>query len=172
MWSPQAPLSRWAVHTHICTHTTHSPCLRAHEQPRQSPKNLHHSQAVVAFHFTAPQAPSAGTHSDAQAVVNRSLPAFHSCSKSIGLCRTQHLIEAHKVTDYWIGGFCIELVCIPVANAPLPHKSNMPLTALLLLSLLLFIVFSLENLSEKQLSIHELHTCDWHLINRCLSLPV
>lgn len=104
--------------SHPHTHITHSLCLQAHEQPRQSPKNLHHSQGVVAFHSSAPQASRAGTYSDVQAVVNRSLPAFHSCSKSIGLCRTQHLIEAHKVTDYWIVTYCIELVCGSVANEP------------------------------------------------------
>lgn len=44
----------------------------------------------------------------AESVVNHSLPAFHFCNKSIGLCRTQHLIAAHKVTDYWIVTYCIE----------------------------------------------------------------
>lgn len=81
--------ARTSIYAH---HTRQSPCLHAHEQPRQSPKNLHHSRAVVAFHSTGPQASGAGTHSDLQAVVNRGSPAFHSCCKSIGLCRTQHLI--------------------------------------------------------------------------------
>lgn len=85
------------VHAAASTHTTPGGLharSHAHEQPRQSPKNLHHSRAVVAFHSTGPRAPGAGTHthSDLQAVVNRGSPAFHSCRKSIGLCRTQHLI--------------------------------------------------------------------------------
>ena len=59
----------------------------------------------------------------AESVVNRSLPAFHFCSKSIGLCRTQHLIEAHKVTDYWIVTCCIE-GCLANASPSRPLRNT------------------------------------------------
>lgn len=98
-----------AFHTHIAY-------MQAHERARQSPKNSHHSRAVVSLSFCWPPG-SASTHiqmshtnadTPVESVVNRALPAFHFCSKSIGLCKTQHLLEARKVTDYWIVTYCIE----------------------------------------------------------------
>lgn len=98
----------------------HIACVHAWDPAGQSPKYLPHSQALFGLSFSYPlgfactrtdtHVRISHTNADipAQSVVNRSLPAFHFCSKSIGLCRTQHLIEARKVTDYWIVTYCIE----------------------------------------------------------------
>lgn len=56
-------------------------------------------------HFAAPRARRAPTFRrlmemptfPAECVVNRSLPAFHFWSESIGLCRSQHLIKGCRV---------------------------------------------------------------------------
>lgn len=56
-------------------------------------------------HFAAPRARRAPTFRrlmemptfPAECVVNRSLPAFHFWSESIGLCRSQHLIKGWRV---------------------------------------------------------------------------
>lgn len=56
-------------------------------------------------HFAAPRARRAPTFRHlmemptfrAECVVNRSLPAFHFWSESIGLCRSQHLIKGWRV---------------------------------------------------------------------------
>lgn len=85
------------------------------------------SSCLLLFYFAAPLAPFMPIHTlsppphvhkhihklmhtllvMAEPVLNRGLQAFHFCSKSIGLCRTQHLIEVHKLTDYWIVTYCI-----------------------------------------------------------------
>lgn len=121
-----------STHAHVCTRT-HLYTRVTYVHAREQGQPLAEDSAplwscLLAFHFAAPQAQHTHTHTRtnvlmshtnadmaAESVVNRSLPAFHFCGESIGLCRTQHLIEAHKVTDYWIVTYCIE-GCF--ANAP------------------------------------------------------
>lgn len=103
--------------THIYAHTSHTCMHMSRPATRQGicitlkllsfccPSGSAHTHTYTHAHIQMSH-----TNADiaAGSVVNRSLPAFHFCSKSIGLCRTQHLIEAHKVTDYWIVTFCTE----------------------------------------------------------------
>lgn len=111
---PGCPIAAASTHQHLhtkCAYMRSQACLQ---------KNLYHSRAVCQSFILLPlrlrsctqhrRAQITQMHtrlSTAEPVVNRSLQAFHFCSKSIGLCRTQHLIEAHKLTDYWIVTHCI-----------------------------------------------------------------
>ena len=180
--------SRWCVnlrrlwvpslnppHAHICPRTHLYTCIayvHAHEQGQPVTKDSAPlSSCLLAFHFAAPQAQHTHTHTHtlvlmshtnadmaAESVVNRSLPAFHFCSKSIGLCRTQHLIEAHKVTDYWIVTCCIE-GCLANASPSRPLRNTS--TVALAISFVLNYAHFIAEKRKKKSSLCFLQRLSW-----------
>lgn len=126
-------------HPHLYTHITYSTCM--HMNRLDSHQRICITlKLLLAFHFAAPQAPRAHTFRCLiQMQTSRQslwwiavCQPFISVANQLGFAELKHLIEARKVTDYWIVTYCIEgcllLHCRCVAILAYENNSTIALS--------------------------------------------